>query len=264
MANAFSVLSLKRNRSTSTCKSTSEPVSKLSRLKSGFSIFSKFTTQPHSTKKNENKHNSFIDFFNQYFRTIEGTVHSHSRLRRKNTYESDKNYEYNQYRREARKKKLALNAERNVYTVPTPKKLKSILIKHGHSAIPIRNANNSATLTTHSEDLTAKQCADIAGICILPELDSQTDDPITVISHVSQRSEVQPKIWDNDFWHTPKEETVSRNHSLRREPVLESGPHCSVEPPILHELRRMGTCGSDKSGVIKKGRFEIHLESGKP
>jgi hypothetical protein len=267
MTNAFSVLSLKRNRSTSTCKSTSEPVSKLSRLKSGFSIFSKFTTQPHqhSTKKNENKHNSFIDFFNQYFRTIDGTVHNHSRLRRKNTYESDKNYEYNQYRREARKKKLALNAERNVYTVPTPKKLKSILIKQ--SAIPIRNANNSATLTTHSEDLTAKQFADIAGIHILPELDdamsSQIDDPITVISHVSQRSEVQPKIWENDFWHTP-EETVSRNNSLRREPVLDSGPYCSVEPPILHELRRMGTCGSDKSGVIKKGRFEIHLESGKP
>ncbi|KAI8890483.1 hypothetical protein K501DRAFT_281794 [Backusella circina FSU 941] len=317
MTNAFSVLSLKRNRSTSTCKtsssSTGEPVSKLSRLKnSGFSIFSKLSNSTHNTKnKNESntssKHHSFIDFFNQYFRSIDGTVHNNSHLRRKNTYESDKNYEFNHYRREARKKKLALNAERNVYTVPTPKKLKSILIKHGHSrsvlttmadaslvaetSIPIRYSN---TLTTNSEDLTAKEFADIAGIRILSEdqHQSETEDSImhsissrtpssfgqsstddhhlTVVSHASlaSRGDIQPKIWDNDFWLNSEENSsraVSRNNSTRRdmlEPVLESGANM-VEPPILHELRRMGTCGSDKSGVIKKGRFEIYLESGK-
>ncbi|KAK4510581.1 uncharacterized protein ATC70_005012 [Mucor velutinosus] len=218
MTNAFSsVLSLKRNRSTSTAKAhsvgSSEPVSKLSRLKSGLNIFSKISdaiTQHHQQDNqfnNYTKRTSFVGIL-QYFRNDQDTG-SQSRLRRKATYDSDGYFEYHQYHQKLNRKQThARQAERNIHTLPAPqaKKLTSILIKrsgtnpmsqqpqrHHHqqhqpqlTKVSSRRSNathvSTSNITINSEDLTAKEFADIAGIRILPEDDigeeeRYNDDP---------------------------------------------------------------------------------------
>jgi hypothetical protein len=264
MTNAFSALSLKRNRSTSTtptkANSYSEPVSKLSKLKSGFSIFSKITDvlQPNNQdyEQKENKRTSWIGLL-QYFRTTTDT--DGTRLRRKATYDSDSYYEYHHYH----KKQQIL--ERNNHTLPATN-LTSILIKQSSGStnpsqqtssqpqltkISSRRSNAThisvSNITVNSEDLTAKEFADIAGIRILPEV---VDDPIidqerkvtntcstsnsfiedvqmrtvstaqgfldehySVISCISVR-ENKPNIWDIEFWQNPEDQLlVSRNNS---------------------------------------------------
>ncbi|KAL9547567.1 hypothetical protein MBANPS3_006109 [Mucor bainieri] len=212
MTNAFSsVLSLKRNRSTSTSKAhsvgSSEPVSKLSRLKSGLNIFSKLSdalTQHQHQHQQDNqrftnytKRTSFIGIL-QYFRNDQDTRNK-SRLRRKATYDSDGYYEYHQYhqyhQKLNRKQTDARQVERNIHTLPTPqaKKLTSILIKRSGTnpvsqpsqrqqqqqqhltKVSSRRSNathvSASNITVNSEDLTAKEFADIAGIRILPEDD---------------------------------------------------------------------------------------------
>ncbi|CAO3645580.1 unnamed protein product [Mucor fragilis] len=202
MTNAFSsVLSLKRNRSTSTSKAhsvgSSEPVSKLSRLKSGLNIFSKISDaiaqhQHDSQFSSYTKRTSFVGIL-QYFRNDQDTRNK-SRLRRKATYDSDGYYEYHQYHQKLNRKQTnARQVERNIHTLPTPqaKKLTSILIKqsgtnlvsqqqqqqHHQQLTKVSSRRSNAThvsasnITVNSEDLTAKEFADIAGIRILPEND---------------------------------------------------------------------------------------------
>ncbi|OAD08488.1 hypothetical protein MUCCIDRAFT_76610 [Mucor lusitanicus CBS 277.49] len=207
MTNAFSsVLSLKRNRSTSTSKAhsvgSSEPVSKLSRLKSGLNIFSKISDaitqhqQDHQQFNHYTKRTSFIGIL-QYFRNDQDTRNK-SRLRRKATYDSDGYYEYHQYHQKLNRKQTdARQAERNIHTLPTPqvKKLTSILIKRSGTnpmsqqqqqqhqqltKVSSRRSNathvSASNITINSEDLTAKEFADIAGIRILPENDIGEED----------------------------------------------------------------------------------------
>lgn len=215
MTNAFSVLSLKRNRSTSTSKAQSvgsfEPVSKLSRLKSGLNIFSKISDaitqhQQDNQFNNYTKRTSFIGIL-QYFRNDQDTKDKF-RLRRKATYDSDGYYEYHQYHKKLnRKQKYAQQVERNIHTLPTAhtKKLTSILIKrsdtnpmnqqqqqqqqqkqqhHHHqpelTKVSSRQSNathvSTSNITVNSEDLTAKEFADIAGIRILPEEEDEDED----------------------------------------------------------------------------------------
>ncbi|CAO0794816.1 unnamed protein product [Mucor circinelloides] len=223
MTNAFSVLSLKRNRSTSTSKAhsvgSSEPVSKLSRLKSGLNIFSKISDaiaqhQQDGQFNSYTKRTSFVGIL-QYLRNDQD-ARNKSRLRRKATYDSDGYYEYHQYHQKLNKKQTdARQAERNIHTLPTPqaKKLTSILIKrsgtnpmsqqqqqqpqqyhHQPQLTKVSSRRSNAThvstsnITINSEDLTAKEFADIAGIRILPEDDSgeeeerYDDDPDNLIA----------------------------------------------------------------------------------
>lgn len=333
MNNAFSVLSLKRNRSTSTthtkANSCSEPVSKLSKLKSGFSIFSKITNvislqhdQDTNYEQKKSKRASWIDLL-QYFRAGNGGARRRqSRLRRNATYDSDSYYEYHNYY-----KKNAQQIERNTHTSPTThtKKLNSILIKQSGSnpqqqplqhqltkvSSRVSNTHTSVSnITVNSEDLTAKEFADIAGIRILSETE---DDPIdeerkvsgnsssnmigftedthlrtvstgksflddeqySVVSCISAQDS-KPKIWDIDFWKNPDDiyHHVNQSQSTTPKPVnnkqqqsVKSTHVVTVEPPILHELRRMSTRNNDNKldssvqqhYVIKKGRFEIQL-----
>ncbi|ORX53595.1 hypothetical protein DM01DRAFT_1336130 [Hesseltinella vesiculosa] len=155
------------------------------------------------------------------------------------------------------------------------------VIRHAHTGSDLSMVSN---LTTHSEDLTAKEFADMAGITILPEDDDDAflDDAIlndsladlvedldlgsilhekqsiassSLISrHCSMRSNKslpRLQIWDSGFWQTNP-----------------SSPHV---PPILHELRRIQSTNlqphprlqlrRNKSCVIKKGRFLVSLET---
>ncbi|KAI8096096.1 hypothetical protein BDF21DRAFT_407450 [Thamnidium elegans] len=308
MTNAFSVLSLKRNRSSS--NNNKGPVSKLSKIKSGLSKLTNSITH-HETL--DNRRTSFIGLF-QYFRNNE---------EQKGIFDSDRHYEYNQYHN-IKKNQKKQDMEINIHTLPihaTPK-LTSILIKRSgttpsslsqskkYNVNPKRTrAYSNATLsnmTINSEDLTAKEFANIAGIRILPEQKDQeqegqeeqeedeenedggrkfsTEDLVmhTVSSNYTTSSYFQDnsftcclpttnelKIWDNKFWFHPEETacrkdtttitaTVSSSSSLDRKLSIKS----TSEPPILHELRRMGTRNSEKDAcVIKKGRFEIQLNS---
>lgn len=299
MAIAFSVLSLKRNRSTSNNK---ESVSKLSKLKSGFSIFTKIghvKSHHHDQTSDNSRRTSFIGLL-QYFRSNED---------HKGTYDSDSHYEYNRYHNI--KKNQQQEMERNIHTLPinaTPK-LTSILIKrsgttpsslqHIHQQQPIINKRarsySNATIsnmTINSEDLTAKEFADIAGIRILPEEDQRkfsqegcSEDlimnTISSLSHYTtssmfdqesqsiasytslQTNSNELKIWDNEFWFHPEVETSRSAMQLQAADLdrkLSISSTKLIEPPILHELRRMGTRNSEKDHcVIKKGRFEIQL-----
>ncbi|KAI9255409.1 hypothetical protein EDC94DRAFT_617582 [Helicostylum pulchrum] len=220
--------------------------------------------------------------------------------------------------------------EINIHTLPihaTPK-LTSILIKRSgttpsalsqskkYNVNPKRTrAYSNATLsnmTINSEDLTAKEFANIAGIRILPEqpdgeqeheLEEQeqedgeeeggrkfsTEDLVmhTISSNYTTSSYFQDnsltcslqttnelKIWDNQFWFHPEEtacrkdttltSTISSNSTSTRTSILDRklSIKSASEPPILHELRRMGTRNSEKDAcIIKKGRFEIQLNS---
>lgn len=277
MAIAFSVLSLKRNRSNS-----KESVSKkFSKLKSGFSIFSS------NRKKNDipDNTNQRRPFLFQYFRGQEEP---------KNYYANDRHYEYNRYHH--------LKEERNMHTLPThvAPKLTSILIKRSgttpsciqHMPIRKRTCSNAtiSNMTINSEDLTAKEFADIAGIRILPEEEQedlagdieQVVPPAAVASRkltVEKEDEIMEssmrsisdtmkespsfKIWDNAFWCLPEVDISRPIPELDRKTSITSNNAKNLnEPPILHELRRMGTHKSEKdanSCVIKKGRFEIQL-----
>ncbi|CEP18680.1 hypothetical protein [Parasitella parasitica] len=213
MTSAFSVMSLKRNRSTSTSKAHSggspEPVSKLSRLKSGLNIFSKISDaiaqhQQDSKFHSYTKRTSFIGIL-QYFRNDQDTKNK-SRLRRKATYDSDGYYEYHHYQRKLNRQEThAQQAERNNHTMPAvqTRKLTSILIKQSDMAsikqqqkqeqphlqyidhppltkIGSRRSNathvSASNVTINSEDLTAKEFADMAGIRILSEQDDANDN----------------------------------------------------------------------------------------
>ncbi|KAG2233878.1 hypothetical protein INT48_005219 [Thamnidium elegans] len=274
MTNAFSVLSLKRNRSSS--NNNKGPVSKLSKIKSGLSKLTNSITH-HETL--DNRRTSFIGLF-QYFRNNE---------EQKGIFDSDRHYEYNQYHN-IKKNQKKQDMEINIHTLPihaTPK-LTSILIKRSgttpsslsqskkYNVNPKRTrAYSNATLsnmTINSEDLTAKEFANIAEDLVMHTVSSN----YTTSSYFQDNSFTcclpttnELKIWDNKFWFHPEETacrkdtttitaTVSSSSSLDRKLSIKS----TSEPPILHELRRMGTRNSEKDAcVIKKGRFEIQLNS---
>ncbi|KAG2198844.1 hypothetical protein INT47_000760 [Mucor saturninus] len=283
MAIAFSVLSLKRNRSNS-----KESVSKkFSKLKSGFSLFGS-NRKKHEVTDNTPRRTSLF----QYFR-------NHDMGGQAKDYAGDRHYEYNRYHH--------LKEERNMHTLPThvAPKLTSILIKrsgttpsciqhiHQHTPMRKRTCSNAtiSNMTINSEDLTAKEFADIAGIRILPEeeaeeaeeaedkaaasavasfeaataasrkLTAEEDDTMESSSSCMEES-LSFQIWDNAFWFLPEVKESRPTAHLDRKASVASNAKNLIEPPILHELRRMGTHKSEKdntSCVIKKGRFEIQL-----
>jgi hypothetical protein len=302
MTSAFSVLSLKRNRSTNkpfSSSTTTEPVTKLSKLKSGFSTLSKKLLSDHhhdsgSTTKRISSCFLMIGLF-QYLRSNEDhqiksskSSTSTTELKRKATFDSDRNYEYNQYH----SRKNFVEEERNMHTLPiasSPSKLTSILIKRSctnpttsyrqviqqhQQAATVDKANSTisarrkrtwsnatvSNMTINSEDLTAKEFADIAGIRILPEdedyveteeqqmrryNDQDESEEDFIVHTVSSRYTTQNhhersslisyasltshsttsklKIWDSEFWLNPEEVTASRSNSTSKKDAIE-GP----------------------------------------
>lgn len=286
MTNTFSVLSLKRNRSNNTTKE-SKFNSILNKLANSFNSHKK--RKPYE-QENINRRSSISALFD-YFRSSEDSNHD------QHPFANDALFEHNRYKQQ---KQSNQTAQQQINTQPTTKP-SSILIKskpahihhrHTQSAITARSVAarkkksshirhyshvsciSSSNITVNSEDLTAKEFADIAGIRILSEDDDQpvesqsgskictfcgTDETelpslIVTSSRISNNSIIrssnssvynsedeeeegdEPQIWDDGFWQKPG------TSSSTIEP-----------PPILHELRRY------QDTYIKKGRFEIHL-----
>ncbi|KAI8371590.1 uncharacterized protein BYT42DRAFT_580796 [Radiomyces spectabilis] len=166
----------------------------------------------------------------------------------------------------------------------------------------------ASNITTHSEDLTAKEFADIAGIKILPE-DEFDDDAVmytassflpfpyhhreetvnmslytqsSMYSHGDTLRRLQ--IWDPEFWINPDSGqsassvgTSSQGHIRAADHVTKHHDSGLELLPVSHDLRRVKTVPDEdpyhrlglqrasttmaRNHVIKKGRFEIHLET---
>ncbi|KAF7729869.1 hypothetical protein EC973_003603 [Apophysomyces ossiformis] len=383
MASVLSALSLKRNRSASTTRTPPpEPVSKLSKLKSGWAKLTSLGLrgQDDKSKRGWDQRRYSLSVFTYCFRSEEN-LHPPPP---KPAFAGDDFFERTRYKKSSLSQtKLDLkkprtedtNISQNAQTLPTlcttpgwsdtkKQPLPSILVRqqptsdepvftrqhrHTSSALSapaftqksklsshIRHYSHvsyisSSNITVNSEDLTAKEFADIAGIKILSEDEDHLDDDhddhkccccegddvanrtassrsgrttpqrydlveeesqLSVKSYCSMHSHDtrscarKPKIWDNDFWRKPGEDTLAPPNDTkqtvgkRRSRASVHGqlpplPSPGLEPPILHELRRMNTVSSEKlsnqdaqqltvqstsSRVIRKGRFEIHLE----
>ncbi|KAI7882411.1 hypothetical protein K492DRAFT_59417 [Lichtheimia hyalospora FSU 10163] len=158
----------------------------------------------------------------------------------------------------------------------------SISSKRGHH---IRH-KSSSNITVNSEDLTAKEFADIAGIRILDDasLSCCDNDAIMHTTCTSTRSSLQgrdyshhrsmrsaascsllrptPHIWDAEFWNNPDascSKTISNNdrNSIKQQqqPLQEWGRRRSTSNDSSRSRSAINNC------VIKKGRFEICLET---
>ncbi|KAG2233601.1 hypothetical protein BDF21DRAFT_428203 [Thamnidium elegans] len=275
MTNAFSALSLKRNRST--------PSKKESKFNA---MLNKLTSSFHTNKKRRHTdRRSSLSIFIDYFRTEETQDH---------LFANDALFEHNRYQQQKKQPKCILSPPTNNNNNNKPTSTSILVnntkkpINHRHTnstpVIPTtarRNNNksharhyshvsciSSSNITVNSEDLTAKEFADIAGIRILSEQDEQVthrcDEKICtfcgdndrlpsliVTSRISNSSmirssdnssiyygpeeEEEPQIWDNQFWTRPGNQQEM--------------------PAILHELK------NNQDTYLKKGRFEIHLSS---
>lgn len=150
---------------------------------------------------------------------------------------------------------------------------------------------SSSNITVNSEDLTAKEFADIAGIRILDDasLSCCENDAIMHTTSTSTRSSLQgrdyshhrsmrsaascsllrptPHIWDAEFWSNPdasSSKSINNNHdgsSIKQQQ--------SLQQSLQQEWGRRRSTSNDSSRsrsainncVIKKGRFEICLET---
>lgn len=131
--------------------------------------------------------------------------------------------------------------------------------RHGHHA-------SSSNITVNSENLTSKEFADVTGIRIAPDHrccssssscaagDALTQTASTRSNSLHHDGRQKLMIWDKEFWEPP-------NRSKKQPKRL-----TAADPPIIDELRRLNTRSSDQDGtvrscVIKRGRFEISLET---
>ncbi|KAI8142289.1 hypothetical protein BJV82DRAFT_616200 [Fennellomyces sp. T-0311] len=167
-----------------------------------------------------------------------------------------------------------------IATTQTKPSSSSCLLPHRRRSSSSRHMRHvsSSNITVNSEDLTAKEFADIAGIRIL--LDNDTDNIYDDLDNVSdvvmhtvsteQRthfsscsSNRQPKIWDAEFWFDPCSPTNNNStaSSSGAIPRRRSVHHPDGQPRIFNELRQMQSTDKLSNCVIKKGRFEICLEA---
>ncbi|KAG2196206.1 hypothetical protein INT47_004732 [Mucor saturninus] len=140
---------------------------------------------------------------------------------------------------------------------------------------------SSSNITVNSEDLTAKEFADIAGIRILSEDeecprkhmeekictfcgqdDSERLPSLIVTSRISHSSMIRGS--DHSSIYCPPDYTADREEEEEEEEGHQiwdnqfwrkPGGDTILMPPILHELKH------HQDTFIKKGRFEIHLSS---
>ncbi|KAG2189673.1 hypothetical protein INT46_007128 [Mucor plumbeus] len=361
MANTFSALSLKRNRSANaSSKKESKLNAIINRLANSFhnnTDSNKKRKQFNITTENVNRRSSLSAIID-YFRSSEEQDEQHP-------FANDAWFEQNRYKQQ--KKTSDASAIQNEYASSLPIKNNKnitggILMKqkppntslfntkpqqqryhHRHtqstqSAITTATARrrkashirhyshvsciSASNITVKSEDLTAKEFADIAGIRILSEDDDndfendneyslmrkkictfcgdeESDIPSLIItsnrmlrnndnynynsSSIYNKSEImvddddeeqdedlqeydesmfeqEPQIWDQDFWQRPGQ-TEELSKPIRK--ATTSNTNIIEPPPILHELKRNSqyNMALNQDTFIKKGRFEIHLNS---
>lgn len=114
---------------------------------------------------------------------------------------------------------------------------------------------SASNITVNSEDLTAKEFAEIAGIQILSE-DEQEDEiteqkchdfinQYTTVSTIGSTLD-EPHIWDIEFWKHPKNKNHQQEYKQKE---------MNDYIPILHELKS----NNNNYDTFKKGRFEITI-----
>lgn len=292
MTNTFSALSLKRNRSNNNSKINSI----LNKLANSFNKKKKpFETTDVSRRPS-------ISAIFDYFRSSSDGDDA------KHPFANDALFEHNRYKQQ-KQQQSSLNQQivnMNSSILINTNNTKSTRIQHRHtqSAITARSVAaarkkksnhirhyshvsciSSSNITVNSEDLTAKEFADIAGIRILSEEENDTihDRPIESGSKIctfcgTDDNELPSLIVTSSHHNNSSilrsSHSISSNNSSvynnnnNDEPQIwdndfwqKPGTSSSIiePPPILHELKRYNTQQQDT--YIKKGRFEIHLSS---
>lgn len=286
MTIAFSSLSLKRNRSSSTTSKLNAIINKITSPFQGSTTATPATATTHHKKRrqneNSNRRSSLSLFFIDYFRTTEDNNADHP-------FANDTLFEQNRYRQQKKsqqQQQQQLQQQQSYYTTNKPinnqcniypTTTKSILLKknppafthHRHtnsspSAITTTTTTNrkkksqqhirhyshvscisSSNITVNSEDLTAKEFADIAGIRILSE-DELGDNDITmadeynnnnVTSHTTPFKKICTFCGDNeegDDIMVPSL-TVSRISHNNNSSVIRSSNNSSIICPSSPE-----------------------------
>ncbi|KAL9536811.1 hypothetical protein MBANPS3_012347 [Mucor bainieri] len=348
MANTFSSLSLKRNRSASaSSKKESKLNAIISRLANSFQSNKKRKQHNGSSTSDTTHRRSSLSAIIDYFRSAEEPDEPHP-------FANDAWFEQNRYKQQKKTNNASVIQQEHTSSLPIHSTT-GILMKHKSPNASLFNTNpqkarrkkashirhyshvsciSASNITVNSEDLTAKEFADIAGIRILSEDDDhdfehdneyslmrrkictfcgdeENDIPSLIITssrvtrnsdntNVHNRSEImmsgddedddeeeydaslfeqEPQIWDQDFWQRPGEEdeevfeissslsapapapSPSPTKPISTKPTTSSS--VIEPPPILHELKRNSqyNMALNQDTFIKKGRFEIHLNS---
>ncbi|KAI8642293.1 hypothetical protein BD408DRAFT_186133 [Parasitella parasitica] len=345
MTNSFSALSLKRDRSASaSAKKESKLNAIFSRLANSF--YSNKKRKPFSTVENVNRRSSLSAIID-YFRP------SDEQDDQQHPFANDAWFEQHRYNQQKKTNNASTLHDEHVSPSPkTTQGSTGILMKHKSPNASLFNTKphqqryhhrhtqstqsaitttrrkkahhvrhyshvsciSASNITVNSEDLTAKEFADIAGIRILSEDDDhdfendsegsllkkkicafcgdeENDIPSLVITpcrtntSIYNKSEIlmdddqdldkdaaeyssmveqDPQIWDQDFWQRPGESPPLP--PLSQELIQKTNTFISTSiepPPILHELKRNSqyNMALNQDTYIKKGRFEIHLNS---
>ncbi|CEP18837.1 hypothetical protein [Parasitella parasitica] len=350
MTTTFSALSLKRDRSAS---ASSKKESKLNAIfnRLANSFYSNKKRKPFSTVENVNRRSSLSAIID-YFRP------SDEQDDQQHPFANDAWFEQHRYNQQKKTNNAStLHGEHVSPSPKNTQGSASILMKHKSPNASLFNTNpqqqryhhrhtqstqsaitattrrkkahhvrhyshvsciSASNITVNSEDLTAKEFADIAGIRILSEDDDhdfendsegsllkkkicafcgdeENDIPSLVITPCRTNTSVynksgimadddddnddrdedaaeyasmleqDPQIWDQDFWQRPGE-SPPLPPSPPQEPIQKTNTLLSTSiepPPILHELKRSSqyNVALNQDTYIKKGRFEIHLNS---
>ncbi|CAO3641055.1 unnamed protein product [Mucor fragilis] len=356
MANTFSALSLKRNRSASaSSKKESKLNAIINRLANSFQSNKKRKQFNGSSTSDTTHRRSSLSAIIDYFRSADEPDELHP-------FANDAWFEQNRYKQQKKTNNASVIQKEHTSSLPIHSTT-GILMKHKSPNASLFNTNpqqpryhhrhtqstqsaitattrrkkashmrhyshvsciSASNITVNSEDLTAKEFADIAGIRILSEDDDhdfehdneyslmrrkictfcgdeENDIPSLIITssritrnsdnnNVHNRSEImmddddedddeeeynasmfeqEPQIWDQDFWQRPGDEEVSGISSSpapssAAKPTPPTSSNSAIEPPpILHELKRNSqyNMALNQDTFIKKGRFEIHLNS---
>ncbi|KAI8332003.1 hypothetical protein BD560DRAFT_494091 [Blakeslea trispora] len=188
-------LSLKRNRSDIT-ENLHEALNKVMTLRSKLAKLSKKISQSMHASSEP------MDVFHLF------RFASHE-IKHRPTYESDELYEHKSFYK-SKRFKLVDNVDLNCNH---SKHLTSILVKNSRCNEHQSNLPENC-FTMRSENLTAKEFADIAGITILPEnereftsLDEDHLSALNMDTLLSSKSYTlrRPQIWDSDFWSRPND-----------------------------------------------------------
>ncbi|KAG1096379.1 hypothetical protein G6F42_018379 [Rhizopus arrhizus] len=356
MANTFSALSLKRNRSASaSSKKESKLNAIINRLANSFQSNKKRKQFNGNSTTDTTNRRSSLSAIIDYFRSPEEQYELHP-------FANDAWFEQNRYKQQKKTNNASVIQNEHASSLPIHNTT-GILMKHKSPNASLFNTNpqqpryhhrhtqstqsaitattrrkkashirhyshvsciSASNITVNSEDLTAKEFADIAGIRILSEDDDhdfendneyslmrkkictfcgdeENDIPSLIITsskiarnsdgnNVHNKSEImmddddeddveeydacmfeqEPQIWDQDFWQRPGDVSgissspSSSSSSAKPTPTTCSNNASIIEPPpILHELKRSSqyNMALNQDTFIKKGRFEIHLNS---
>ncbi|KAI8369129.1 hypothetical protein EDC96DRAFT_543114 [Choanephora cucurbitarum] len=192
-------LSHKRNRS-DTVENSQETLNKTMAIKSRLAKLSRKISQS-------------VHVYNDAVEILQLFRFTSNEMKYKATYESDELYEHRAFYRNKRFKLV----DHPAFNHTTPKQLTSILIKPDRcdeNKSNLAQSRLTSSVTISSENLTAKEFADIAGITILPENEreftSLEEDSISALNMDTLSSNNSydlkpPQIWDSYFWSRPED-----------------------------------------------------------